>query len=287
MPRRKQSEQSVLGLTIELPKHISYSARDQLERCAKAYYLSRLAKAPSRPALWLAGGRAVHETTEAWDRDPKINLRDTWEEKWAEAIADLRKSDADESRWRQTRQGVNEWRRDGLTYCEAWTTWRKSSPWRVVILGGEPAIELDVSGKLPGCEVEIKAYLDRLMYDATAKTYYIVDLKTGTRKPTSAAQFGTYAALIKEKFGITVQWGAAFMNRKADIATPMFDLTKYTPEYVGLTYGRAWDQVKAGSFNAHQGEACFLCDVQESCYINGGHLSERFDPDDPRNRPPF
>jgi putative RecB family exonuclease len=53
---------------LSLPEHTSHSARETLERCARAYFLSRVAKAPARPALWLAGGSAVHEVTEAYDR---------------------------------------------------------------------------------------------------------------------------------------------------------------------------------------------------------------------------
>jgi len=286
---RKPSPESVVGTALELPKHVSYSARDTMERCAKAYFLSRIAKAPSRPALWLAGGSAVHEVTEDWDHGDisAFGLEAAWNETFDAQLAELDAKDANRDRWRQTKQGVEQWRKDGLEYVQAWIDWRERSPWELwVTPEGEKAIELDVSGFLPGCEVEIKGYLDRVFHDPNLDALYIVDIKTGTRMPNSPAQFGTYAALLTQKYGITVRWGVPFMNRKAGLGNA-FDLTIFTPKYVGMTYGRAWKQIEAGGFNAHVGESCFICDVQESCYANGGHLSERFDPDDPAYAAPF
>jgi RecB family exonuclease len=289
MSRGKPQAESVVSKLLELPGHISYSARDTLERCAKSYFLSRIAKAPTRPALWLAGGSAVHEVTEGWDRGeiPAVGLEAAWNATFDAQLAELDAKDANRDRWRKTKQGVEEWRVDGLEYVQAWIDWRERSPWEIwVTPDGEAAIELDISGKLPGCEVEIKAYLDRVFYDPNLGKLTIVDIKTGTRKPNSPAQFGTYAALLAQKYDIQVQWGVPFMNRKAAPSEP-FDLTIFTPEYVGMTYGRAWAQIKAGNFNAHVGDGCFLCDVQEACYANGGHLSERFDPDSPAYAPPY
>jgi putative RecB family exonuclease len=285
---RKPSPESVVGKALELPNHISYSARDTLERCAKAYFLSRIAKAPSRPALWLAGGSAVHEVTELYDlhaagvlKSQPFDAREAWLGTFEAQLEELDAKDANRDRWRTTKQGVEEWRKDGLEYVQAWIDWRERSPWELwKTPDGEVAVELDVSGFLPGCEVEIKGYLDRVFHDPNLDSLYIVDIKTGTRMPNSPAQFGTYAALLKQKYGVTVQWGVPFMNRKAALGN-VFDLTIFRPEYVGMTYGRAWKQIEAGGFNAHVGESCFICDVQESCYANGGHLSERFDLDDP------
>ncbi|MFF0852663.1 PD-(D/E)XK nuclease family protein [Streptomyces sp. NPDC003280] len=50
-----------------LPPHISHSSRETLERCARAYFLTRMARAPQMPAMWLVGGSAVHEATEHYD----------------------------------------------------------------------------------------------------------------------------------------------------------------------------------------------------------------------------
>lgn len=284
---QRDPQQSVVGKVNALPNHLSYSSKDSLERCAKAYYLGRIAHAPQRPALWLAGGSAVHSVTELWDRDPGIDVAATWQREFDKTLEGLRELDADVSRWRQTKQGVDQWRLDGLDYVQSWITWRQRAPWKIwVTPDGSPAIELDVAAKLPGCEAEIAGFVDRIFHDPILDRLYIVDLKTGTRKPDSPAQFGTYAALVAAKYDVKITWGAAFMNRKGELTTP-FDLTKYTPEYVGMTYGRAWQQIKAGGFNARIGEHCFLCDVQEACYANGGMLSERFDPDDPQYQPPF
>lgn len=51
----------------EIP-YISFSALSDFIRCGKYWQLKRLLKLPERPAYWNAGGRAVHQATEAYDR---------------------------------------------------------------------------------------------------------------------------------------------------------------------------------------------------------------------------
>jgi hypothetical protein len=41
--------------TISLPKHLSFSAKETLERCAKMYFLKYLAKAPKTPGGLVRG----------------------------------------------------------------------------------------------------------------------------------------------------------------------------------------------------------------------------------------
>jgi len=48
--------------------HVSYSAFSDLLGCGKYFQLKRLLGLPERPAWWNIGGRAVHQATEAYDR---------------------------------------------------------------------------------------------------------------------------------------------------------------------------------------------------------------------------
>ena len=65
-----------------------------------------------------------------------------------------------------------------------------------------------------------------------------------------------------------------------------FDLSRYTPEYVGKLYGAVSRAVDAKAFPAHQGSSCRMCDVQDACYTNGGSQSHLYDSDDP-DFPPY
>jgi putative RecB family exonuclease len=285
---------------MQLLSHTSHSARETLERCARAYFLSRIAKAPQRPALWLAGGSAVHEATEHYDlmclvgnEDvSKENIGRIWETYFDAQIHKAREAEPNENAWRRSQaEDIETWRRIGLQFVQAYIDWRERSPWEIwTTPDGQPAVELDVSGKLPGCEIEIKAYLDRVFYDPVFKKLEILDLKTGRRAPKNADQFGTYKALLLAKYEIDLPiHGVPFMNRKATLGKP-YDLSEYTPEYVGEIFGRAWEQIKgyaaAGNFPADTSD-CFLCDVQAACAAVGGPLAHLYDPASPGYRPPF
>jgi putative RecB family exonuclease len=292
----KAPARAVVGAEQEpllAPDHLSYSSKDTLDRCAKAYFLSRIAGAPARPALWLAGGSAVHETTEAYDRGEvtlDAAVKGLWNAKFDAQLAALDAKESDRTKWRSSKaEPVEVWRTIGLDFVQTWIDWRKASPFQLwTAPDGTPGIELDVSGHLPGCDREIKGYIDRVFWDPAIKQLMIVDIKTGTRKPESSAQFGVYSALFEAKYGLPVFWGAPFMNRKGPKLENPYDLSIYTPQYVGLTFGRAETQIDAGLFNPRQGSHCFnLCDVADSCYAADGRLSEQYDPDHPRYLPGF
>lgn len=281
----------------EPPKHISHSARETLERCAKSYFLSRIAGAPKRPALWLAGGSAVHEMTEWYDlmavngkADIATSALDrTWEIFFNKHLEKIRETEPNENAWRRSQsEDTERWRVMGLQFVSAYIDWRERSPWEIwTTPDGEPAIELDVSGRLPGCPVEIKAYLDRVFYDPVFKKHWIVDLKTSKRPPKNPAQFQTYAALMQVKYGITPECGVPFMNRLATVGKP-FDLAEVTPKSVGAVYGDAWKQIQSGVFPANgYDSACYICDVSAACHVKNGPLAHLYDPDSPGFQPPY
>lgn len=282
---------------LQLPDHISHSSRETLERCAKQYFLTRVAKAPQLPALWLAGGSAVHETTEFYDLHAMageledFDVEEVWNTCFNSQLHEAREREEDTDKWRSSKtEPIETWRTMGLQFVQAYIDWRERSPWEIwTTPDGQPAIELDVSGRLPGCDVEIKAYIDRIFWDPVLKMAHIVDLKTGKKPPKNADQFGTYRALTEVKYGIAVSSGVPFMNRRAALGTP-FDLAEYTPEYVGGIFGKAWREINgymlAGNFPADTSD-CFLCDVKASCHALNGPLAHLYDPASPGYPIPF
>jgi putative RecB family exonuclease len=277
---------------LELPDHLSFSSRETLLRCARSWFLKYLAKAPQTPALWLAGGSAVHEVTEAYDRmavkPPQVfDVQANWDILFSHHLDKLRAKNPNESAWRSSpSEPIEIWNQMGPAFVQAYIDWRQRAPYEIwTTPDGVPAIELDVSGMLPGCPVEIKAYLDRVFHDPVFDQLIIVDLKTSKRPPKSADQFGVYAALLEEKYGVRARIGTPFMNRKAALGTP-YELDKYTPAFVGEMFGEAWKQIQSGSFEPNLNE-CFICDVSASCSAKGGPLAAQFDPYDSGFKPPF
>ena len=49
--------------------HLSYSQLTTYTRCAKAYELQRIQKAPEVPAVYLVAGKAVHTAIERINRE--------------------------------------------------------------------------------------------------------------------------------------------------------------------------------------------------------------------------
>lgn len=276
-------------------RHLSHSSRDTFERCAKSWFLKYIARAPQQPAVWSVGGSAVHRATELYDLRSMLtspaghwDIADIWERSFEVELTKAREKDPNENAWRRAGgDDIDAWRRMGLGFVQWYIDWRERSPWEIwTTPDGEPAIELDISGRLPGCDVEIKAYLDRVFWDPTFKRYWIVDLKTSKRPPRDAAQFGVYRALLKVKYDVDIADGVAFMNRLGTLARP-FDLTEYTPEAVGQVFAKTWAEIQRGEFPATgiENRGCFICDVSAACAAVNGPLARLYDPASPGYTP--
>ncbi|MGA4942107.1 RecB family exonuclease [Streptomyces cinereoruber] len=282
------------------PKHLSHSSKETFERCAKSWFLKYIAKAPQQPAVWSVGGSAVHEATEHYDLMASVGQADIaqqelariWDVYFEGQLAQAIDKEPNQNLWRRSGDDTIEaWRSMGLEHVQSYIDWRERAKWEIwTTPDGEPAIELDISGRLPGCPVEIKAFLDRVFWDPVFKWFWILDLKTGKRAPATPAQFGVYRALLIQKYGIDVTRGVAFMNRKGSLSKP-YDLAEYTPEAVGQVFGETWKQIQSGSFPANGlDRGCYICDVSAACAAKNGPLAAQYDPDHRdhiSNQPPY
>lgn len=300
MARRSQepaSEQRLGEIT-----HLSYSGMDKWFNCPKALELAKIRKAPQVPAWWFAGGSAVHSATEEYDRwtlrEPtergKFSIRDEFEKAFAAEVHDIDQREPDRTRWRHAGpktapETYGQWMKQGPLLVGNYITWRRTTDyivWRHRDEGQEVlGIETDLSTRLPYCNREIKAYADRIFYSPGLSQLHIIDLKTGTRGPKNALQFGVYGACLAFKYEDVATTGAAFMNREGKLGKA-FSLAKYTPEYVGRMFGHLARAIDAQIFPAHLGSSCRMCDVSDACYANDGEHAAEYDPDHP-DCPPF
>ncbi|MGN6126746.1 MAG: PD-(D/E)XK nuclease family protein, partial [Humibacter sp.] len=266
--------------------HLSHSSRELLLRCAKSWWLKYMTPAPRSVSLWTAIGSAVHEATEKYDRmqvncvEQAFHAGSVWERCFDAQLDGLRRKEPDEYKWRfSPSEPLGVWSTLGPQLVQSWIDWRQRSPYTVWITpDGVPAIELDVSGMLPGCPVEIQGYIDIVMHDPVFDQLVIIDKKTSKKPPAEVAQFATYAALLEVKYGVRARLGAAFMKRQGTVARPV-EQAEHTPGAIGAAFGEAWEQIKAGKVPATPGRACFLCDTSSSCAIKNGPLADRYDPD--------
>jgi len=299
------ARRSVVGEPLKLGeiKHLSYSALDQWFQCPKKVQLSKIQKAPQLPAWWFAGGSAVHAATEAYDRwtllDPvsrgRFNIPDEFLMAFAKEVHEIDEKEPDRARWRaagpkDSPETYDRWVKLGPLLVGNYIRWRRNNDyviWTGNIVENEvTGIEIDLSTTLPGCDKEIKAYADRIFWSPSLEQIHIIDLKTGTRGPNSPLQFGVYGACLTHLYDAKATTGVAFMNREARLGKA-FDLTKYTPEYVGRLFGNLSRAVDAKVYPAHKGSSCRMCDVSSACYADDGALAELYDPDHPDYAPRF
>lgn len=287
-------------------RHASYSTMDSWFNCPKAVELRKIQGAPALPAWWFAGGSAVHAATEAYDRwtllDPVTRSRFSIGQEFADAfekeVREISQDWPDTTMWRAAGpkddpETYAKWMKTGPLLVGNYIQWRRASDYQVWA-HGDPAqgteevvgIEIDLSGTLPGCSMEVKAYADRVFYTPTFDQIHIIDLKTGTRGPKNPLQFGVYGACFTNLFGAKAATGAAFMNREGKLGKA-FALDKYTPTYVGRLFGHFERAVKNSVFPAHLGSSCRMCDVQDACYAYDGKDAEQYDPDHPNYAPKF
>lgn len=263
------------------------------QQCGKKYQLDKIQHAPAVPAWWFAGGTAVHACTEEYDRltlggDPAaFNLQAEWAKAWDREVARLDAREPDRSKWRRSKEGYDEWQRVGPGMVQAWIDWRTRCEYKIWISpDGEPGIELDISGELPGCPTPLKGFVDRVFHDPLLDQTIIIDLKTGARDPESSLQFGVYAAALQARYGIQAAWGGAFMNRRGGVSRP-YRLDMYTPAYMGRMFAALDRGVTAQAFLPKISPLCHYCDVNAACYAYGGREAQNYDPDHPDNIPPF
>lgn len=288
-------------------KHLSYSTLTRFFDCPKAVELAKIRRAPARPAWWFAGGSAVHSATEEYDRwtllepttRPRFSITETFGSAFTAEYQEIKEKWPEESEWRHAGpktapETYDRWMKLGPLLVGNYITWRRAQDYIVAGFdnyeGGKyvsetVGIEIDLSTTLPGCDKEIKAYADRIFWSPSLQQHHIIDLKTGTRGPRTALQFGVYAACLEHLYSVRAATGAAFMNREGGLGKA-FPLAKYTPIYVGRLFGHLSRAVDVQVFPAHEGSSCRMCDVSDSCYTVGGALSATYDPDDP-DCPPF
>jgi putative RecB family exonuclease len=265
--------------------------------CPKQYQLTRIVKVPEIPAWWNIGGSAVHAAMESYDHGddirngptghliPPFDVELVWRTAFADQIVEADEKEPDRSKWRQSTgknppRSEEEWNEWGPIFIQRYVDWRKRAPWTVwVTPDGEPAIELDVSGKLFGfsMEMEVKGFIDRVFHDPITDSLWILDLKSGSKDAT-IEQLGTYSALLEEKYRVRADKGLTFNVRRGSPSS-VKDLSEWVGE-AGEHYENTVRRISAGDFTATPGNHCnFMCGVKHACAALNGAEAWRYDPD--------
>jgi hypothetical protein len=265
--------------------YVSHSALNTWLSCGWQFYLSRIQHVPEQPSYWLAGGKAVHEATEYYDRmfhntdqQSDFNSRAVFEANW-----EINYKGADNGmEWRAggraTKANPNKedaawWLEAGPKMVDFWTQFRQDSGFAMYQLpDGSEAIETELNQEVGG--VPLKAFLDRLMVAPTGELI-VVDIKTSSREPASLTQLGIYAILVEKTIGVRPSLGSYFMARTGELTAPQ-SLDRYTEARLG-SWAKGFELAMENKiFIPQVSTMCGTCSVNAACYAVGGKDSHLY-----------
>jgi hypothetical protein len=249
--------------------HFSYSSRNTYDSCPRAYYLSRVRKAEGVPAWYFVIGTAVHEWIELHisSRDTPETTHDSVEELFMSEVLRLRRIEPDTTKWLHggTKEApmveeralklAQDCVEKAVIYLQDIDVWE---------------VELDVSGKLPGMDLPLKAYVD-IIGEHKKHGPIIGDWKTGKSKPKNSIQLETYNVLLGnmnlyQDMQFKGLW--LMLNPDAPTARPI-DFVE-TVESVSGMYKASAERAEAGIYPAKVQYNCRFCDMKPNCKAASG-----------------
>jgi len=246
--------------------HISYSQWRQYSSCPRSWFLGRLKGAEEKQSWYIPIGTVVHEAVEAHLKGEPYEIKP----KFYSLIEAQMRIEPDLSAWLaggpadapithdKALQRAVECYEKACQYLGEVDVWE---------------VEYDASGRLPGLEVEVKAFID-ILGEHKKHGPVIWDWKTGSTKPDNF-QLETYNALLdnspfkQAEYSVTGWKGRYVMLAPGAPVTRHIEF-KLTPEEVGKKYQEVYDQMKAKIYKANAGFDCRFCFQAENCLVNKG-----------------
>ena len=267
--------------------HRSVSQASSFAQCGEAYRLSRVARAPSKPAAWFPHGTAYHAVIEEYENSLRTltvpALLDKFSQEFLSEIAKMREQWPNESDWItggrkkgfqdiKDREVIGRWQvEDYVQFADA-----HKAAWRILPLEtGKVATEVEFDMDFGG--VKVIGFIDQIRQYADG-SLEVADLKTGTSTPGSPMQLAVYKEVVYANTGIMPVSGVFVKAGRP--ATPRVDVrpTKDVQHFL-----HTWDKAlldsifydmdraeKQGIFLPNPQDGCErVCTVSEHCRIKG------------------
>lgn len=162
------------------------------------------------------------------------SLEDIWKNAWTNTETEMRDRigpNWNEKEFRSANKRKPEdkawWYTNGLEMLKNYQRWRATSDWKIwTAPDGKPAIELVMQVNFGTALV--KMALDRIMQRPDGELV-VLDLKTGSRTPSTTLQLGFYSVGIELTYGIKPKFGSYWMARKGEPTEPV-SLEWYTKD---------------------------------------------------------
>lgn len=198
-----------------------------------------------------------------------------WDKAWTKLQAEqLEKTGIDQGKWkasgRKTKANPNKedgqwWSVNGKEMVDRWIEWRNGShSWTLwEPTPGTPAIELALNPIWN--DVPVQMHIDRVMINPDGELV-VIDIKTGSRNPSSDLQLAFYAAGIESIFGIRPRYGAYWLGRSGGIKE-LINLDMYPSEDI-IELVTKFDKARKAELFMPNLNHCVMCSVKESCKWN-------------------
>lgn len=247
-------------------EHISYSQYRTYSTCPRQWYLARLKAGQERQSWYIPIGSAVHDKIEARLKgEPDRPMEDYF----YPIVARQMEIEPDLSAWLaggpKDSPVVEEkaLKRAVECYEKAVQELELLDVWEV---------EYNATGRLPGLDVPVKAFVD-IIGEHKKKGPVIIDWKTGSTKPDNF-QLITYAALLDSGDSLYSHVGD-FMGRYVMLApgtanTRFINLWDVKPAEVGTKYQAVYERISGKHYEAKAGFDCNFCFQADNCLVNKG-----------------
>lgn len=256
------------------PIRFSFSQLQSYIDCGEKYRLRYVeGHKEDSPAWWSVAGNALHAASEEFDRwgrggdDEVESAAELWAWAFEGAIVGqtLRYPDIPKEQWKTNSKGQGEiyWAKAGIEHLQNYIDWRKETRWEVLFLPGKgAAIEWAVEGHIAG--LPFIGYIDRVFITPDGEVV-IVDLKSGSRVPSTHLQHGVYNELLEQTMGVRASYGAFFKTAKGEL-TALVPLDPYheVVEMYATNLVAARDE---DLFTPVPGWLCGTCGVRDKCRI--------------------
>jgi hypothetical protein len=197
-----------------------------------------------------------------------IDLPKYWSDAWENTLEDVRQRVGDEAMQQQFRTANKRkpedkawWYTNGLEMLKKYQSWRQESDWKIwTAPDGQPAIELNMMVNFG--TVPVKMALDRIMQLPDGELV-VLDLKTGSRTPSTTLQLGFYSVGIELTYGVKPKYGSYWMARKGE-PTPVVDLSWYTSDRL-IRLAEMFNRARYEGLFVPNISNCSLCGYTAHC----------------------
>lgn len=170
------------------------------------------------------------------------------------------------------------WITKGPELVDGYAKWREKNPhlqpW--VAPNGQPGIELGFNIAVPGTDVLLRGYVDRVFQDNNNGSLLIVDLKSGARSQTSDLQLHFYRIGLRHALGVDIPFGAYYNARDGQL-DHIVRLDKFSEDTIFRWVRNMLASIEQNLLIPNVGMQCSWCGVKEFCPTQNDAMVD-FDP---------